>query len=282
MKKLLIYFQICLWCAVLISGCGGSGGSDSSGTSGTVSMNVTDARPALPPGTESVLITFDEVSVHKSGGGWSSLTLTPDHTIDLLQFYDGTTTQLVPPVSLESGKYTQVRIGVSGAVIRIGGQDYNLEIPSEYLKTDKNFEFTVSGGGAVDLTVDFDLSQSIIVTGTHQYRLRPVLHLNQTQEAATIQGKISSLSFGSETEAEVLVTVDEDNSGSVNDSEEEYTLGTVTKGADPTEFTIFWLVPDQSYVVQVRVGGLTVYEEAIPAASLPASAIYSLHTNTAI
>jgi len=33
------------------------------------------------------------------------------------------------------------------------------------LKTDKNFEFNVQGGGAVDLTVDFDLSQSIVVTG---------------------------------------------------------------------------------------------------------------------
>ncbi len=60
-------------------------------------MNVTDAKPVLPAtGVESVTITFDEVSVHKSGGGWINLpvaTQPQPYTIDLYQFSDGTKTQ---------------------------------------------------------------------------------------------------------------------------------------------------------------------------------------------
>ena len=94
--------------------CGGGGGG--SGGFGEVSMDITDAKPVLPAGTEYLLITFEEVLVHKAGGGLMSLPL-PEfpYTIDLLQFYDGYTTELVPPVSLESGKYTQIRIVVSEA-----------------------------------------------------------------------------------------------------------------------------------------------------------------------
>lgn len=174
--------------AALLGGCGGGdGGGSSSGSSGTVSMNVTDAKPVLPvESVESVIITFDEVSVHKSGGSWVTLaTPTNPYTIDLYQFSNGTKTQFVPPVRLDSGKYTQVRIGVASGIIRIGGVNHTLEIPSANLKTDKNFEFNVVGGGAVDLTVDFDLSQSIVLTGSGTYQLKPVLHINQTAEAAT-------------------------------------------------------------------------------------------------
>ena len=59
------------------------------------------------------------------------------HTIDLLQFIDGNSTQLVPPVQLEPGKYTQLRLGVTkGSLVTTEGEE-PLEIPSEYLKTDK-------------------------------------------------------------------------------------------------------------------------------------------------
>ena len=138
-------------------------------------MNVTDARPVLPTGATKVLVTFDEVSVHKSGGGWATLAMpqTP-FTIDLLQFADENKTQLVPPVQLTSGKYTQIRLGVTSATITINGVDNPLEIPSGNLKTVQEFDFTVTGGGGVDLTLDFDLSQSVVVTGSGTYQLKPV------------------------------------------------------------------------------------------------------------
>jgi hypothetical protein len=246
---------------MILAGCGGGGGSESSGSSGTISINITDAKPMLPDGVQEVLITFDEVSVHKSGGGWTSLPLSDTtYEIDLLQFIDGKTTQLVPPVQLESGKYTQVQIGVTRATLVTSSGNYTMIIPSDNLKTDKNFEFTVEGGGAVDLTVDFDLSQSIVVTGNDTYQLKPVLHINSTTEAWTIQGKINTASFGDPAEeAVIVVTWDKDKSGDITSGDEVYTSLTVTKAeGDPlpefTEFSVFWLVPDESYYVEVYLG----------------------------
>jgi len=129
--------------------------------SGTFSLAITDAKPVLPAGVVQVLVTIDEVSVHQAGGDWISLPLARTHfTIDLLQFTDGQTTQLVPPAMLTQGKYTQVRPGVQSATIIT---DTNEQFPVDIadLKTDKNFDFEVTGGGAVALTVDFDLSRSV-------------------------------------------------------------------------------------------------------------------------
>ncbi len=133
--------------------------------------------------------------------------------------------------------------------------DHPLEIPSENLKTEKNFEFNVQGGGAVDLTVDFDLSQSIVLTGVGTYQLKPVLHVNMTSEAATIQGTIN---FGSSTQATIIVTWDKNGDeifqpASDPNPDEEYTR-LVVQSTDPAPFNIFWLVPNEGYFIQILLG----------------------------
>jgi len=274
---------------ILFSACGGGGGggggTDGTGSSGSLKLAITDAKPALPPGIVQVLVTIDEVSVHQSGGEWTSLTLaqTP-FTIDLLRYSDGNTTQLVPQTTLASGKYTQIRLGVHSAmVVTDTGAHYPVEIPSGNLKTDKNFDFTVAGGGAVALTVDFDLSQSLVATGSHKYKLKPVLHIVSTAEAASVTGSISAATFGTETEATIIVTQDNDNSGTLTPGDEEYTRLIVTKGTtDPTAFTIYWLVPDLSYIVDIQIAGVSVYTEAIAGASLPAAAVFPLNSGNPI
>lgn len=281
MRKQSILFGLGLIVAAFLSGCGGD---DSSPSPGTVSMNVTDAKPLLPTdGVERVWITFDEVSVHKSGGGWVTLKLAEEHTIDLYQFSNGGKTQFVPPLLIDSGKYTQVRISVISGIIRISGIDSPLEIPSTSLKTDKNFDFDVPSGGAVDLTVDFDLSQSIVLTGSNTYQLKPVLHLNQTSQAVTLQGNID---FGSSTgPATVIVISDRNNNGTLEEpnlldpsTDEEYTRVFVT---DSSQFQIFWLVPSQRYFVQILLGGQK-YEETIQPGSLPPGGVFKLNGGKAI
>ena len=285
-RRLLTLIGLSFLVLSLGSCSGGGGGGDSAGHraddhSGTLSMRIGDAKPMLPPGTEKVLVKFDQVSVHKDEGvegEWISLPLhkTP-YTIDLLQFAEGKTTSLVPPVKLEPGRYTQVRVGVTRATIVISGVAYSVQIPSENLKTDQEFEFTMTGGGRVDLTVDFDLSQSMMVTGSGNFKLKPVLHLNETREAATIEGKIGAYGFGACPEATVIVTWDKDNSGGLSAGDEEYTRLQVVKGIlSPTEFTIFWLVPEQSYIVEIEVGGAPIYIEPLGTATMQAGAVVSL------
>ena len=262
MKRKILHLILAAAAGMILAGCGGAGGGgDSSSSTGALSMNIADAKPSLPAGNvESVSITFDEVSVHKSGGGWVTLaTARQPYTLDLYQFSDGTKTQIVPPVHLESGKYTQVRVGVIEGTITINGVDYPLEIPSENLKTEKNFEFDVPGGGAADLTVDFDLSQSVVVTGSGTYQLKPILHLVTTSEAWTLEGKILSASFGSPSdpkEAVVIVYWDSNRNGAFEaGSDEEYTRLSVQKGSSSqTQFSVFWLVPGENYYVEIYLG----------------------------
>lgn len=243
---------------VITINCGGGGGSDSgSAGTGTLSVSMTDAKPLLPSGATNCLVTIDEVLVHSSGGGWESLPMiqTP-YTIDLLQFTEGNVAEFVPPVTLPSGKYTQIRLSVFSAKIRFNNDPNNeieIDIPSENLKTDKNFDFDVVEDAAVDLTIDFDLSRSIVVegpAGTPSFKLKPVLHLVETAEAATIEGFVANSSFiGSHVVISVL-----DGAG------QEYTKVKVEKttsdsAGNPlteTSYAIFWLVPNQAYTVQIN------------------------------
>jgi hypothetical protein len=286
-RYLGLLFVITLGLTTIIA-TGGGGGGGSGAATGTLSMDVADAKPMLPPGTKNVWITFEQVRAHKAGGGWISLPLvqTP-YTIDLLQFYDGNSTDLVPPVSLITGKYTQIRIVISKAEIKIDNTTYQVTIPSENLKTDKNFDFVVTGGGAVEITVDFDLSKSIVVSGpagTHDYKLKPVLHIVETLEAATIQGSIADITFdnNSSTEATVTVIWDKDGDLGLSPNDEEYTKVTVPKG-NPATFTIFWLVPDQGYTVQIDMDGDSnpEFEEFVEAVHLQPGSIFELNNGVA-
>jgi hypothetical protein len=267
MKWKVLYIALFSTLVFLLGGCGDSGGP----STGTVSMSVTDAKPMIPGNPSELWITFAEIHAHKSGGDWVTLPMpkTP-LSINLLTFQDGKKTDLAPPVLIESGKYTQLRFEISHAYMVINGseQEISLDVPSGNLRTDKNFTFEVPNGGAVDLTVDFDLSQSIVVTGNSQYMLKPVLHLLETKQAATIQGNIAAASFGAANEA--IVTVSSGN--------EVYTKVSVTKGSDPTLFQIFWIIPNQNYIVQIdsNSDGTVDYQEAISSSGVPLGGTFTL------
>ena len=280
MKQTKSIFLILAASLLLLAGCGSDGGTGGTeGSAGTITMDVADAKPVLPDGVTNLFITFEEVLVHKAGGGWIPLTLVESpYTIDLLQFYGDNSTELVPPAALESGHYTQVRIVVKSATLRIVDgeniEDHTVTIPSENLKTDKQFSFEVEGGGAVHLTVDFDLSESLVVTdsdGTPSYQLKPVLHLVHTDEAATIHGTIHDDSFDNMDAEEAIVKVS--SAGS------EYTKLTVPR-TDP-EFTVFWLVPNQEYIVQIDMDPALdngpEYEETVNPVVLQAGETYELN-----
>jgi hypothetical protein len=286
-RYLALLFVILIGLATIVATGGGNGGEDSSLSTGTLSMSIADAKPLLPAETENVWITFEELLVHKSGGGWISLPLaqTP-YTIDLYQFYCGKSTHLVPPVSLDTGKYTQIRIVISEAEIKIDDKIFPVKIPSENLKTDKNFDFTVIGGGAVDVTIDFDLSKSIVVTGLPgepSYKLKPVLHIVKTSEAATIIGSIGESTFLNSSEATVAVFWDNDGSCDYSPDDEAYTEVTVLKGA-PATFSIFWLVPDQGYTVKIYLDGVLdpVFEEFVEAIDLGPGSTFALNAGNSI
>ena len=251
-------------------------------------VRVTDAKPALPHGVEAVLITFEEFFVHKEGGKWYSLPLlqTP-YSVDLLKFQTGRTTTLVQPASLASGIYDRIRVLIGGAAVLRDDRFYAVAIPSGKLVIEKGYSFNLEDGRTMDLTVDFDLSQSLATTGSQSdcsYELNPVLHINHTEEAATIRGEIGPETFVEHgtTEAMVTVIIDKDFSGGLSTGDEEYTRIVVVEG-DPA-FSIFWLVPEQGYTVQIEMdaSGPPVFEQFIFPADLQKGDTFELNFGSLI
>ncbi len=285
----LLLISALLW----LSACSGSDNSVSSGGSAPVSVALTDAKPMLPAAAETATnleVTFTGVAVHSPERGWRTLPLGGEapQAIDLLQFHDGATAELVPPVLLDSGKYSQIRIMVDQARISFddGASWTPVEIPSDQLKTDKNFDFRVLGPEAVNIMVDFDLSQSLVVTdvqGVPSYKLKPVLHLVETERAASVSGSIYGADFYGDQQVEITVSVP---NPALASGYEVYTRLALDKSTseDPTGFKIYWLVPDSAYRVEIDFNPAAVdgpeYVEDVAAMDLGPGVDFTLNNGT--
>ena len=155
------------------------------------------------------------------------------------------------------------------------------------MKTDNNFFFDVDGPKEVDIIIDFDLSQSLFITdpfGTPSYKLNPVLHIVRATEAATIKGEIAKGSFVVGQNAEVTVFIP--NSG-VQGGYKEYTkIEVYESDKDPTKFSIYWLVPDEDYKIEIKFdpefGNGIDFSEDVSANDLEPGKVWSLSGGTPI
>ena len=259
MRKVWSYILFIALPVVFFLGCRISFYASFNGDSSTLFVRVTDARPALPSGIEAVFITFEEFFVHREGGDWISLKLVnAPYAIDLLELHSGRTVQLVKPAKLEAGEYDRLRASVSSVAVLSGGIFYSVPLSSGSLTIERQFFFKLEGGKSLDLTIDFDLSQSLSMSGappSQSYKLEPVLHINPSKEAASIEGEIAAETFEEHQSVEAILTVflDKDLSGDFSQADEEYTCIVVDK--DNPEFKVFWLVPEEGYIVQIEMDG---------------------------
>jgi hypothetical protein len=264
MRKIGSYLLLTMLALVFFFGCRVSFFVSFNGGSSTLFVRVTDARPALPYGIEAVFITFEEFFVHREGGDWISLDLVNSpYAIDLLELHSGKTSQLVRPAKLKAGKYDLIRASVSSVAVLSGGVFYAVPLAPGTLSIEREFLFRLEDGKTLDLTIDFDLSQSLSISGpppTHSYELEPVLHINPTNEAASIQGEIAAGTFEEYKSAEAIVTIflDKDLSGDFSEADEEYTR--IIVEMENSEFEVFWLVPEQGYIVQIEMDGSEPHE----------------------
>lgn len=129
----------------------------------------------------------------------------------------------------------------------------------------------------IDLIIHFDLSMSVVATGT--YQMKPVLHLFENPlQAAIISGSTDNASFG--LSEKTTVSVLDSNDG-------VYTKVEVEKSttADPTNFSIFWLVPNQNYTVQIDLnqdGAIDCNEYEEPISTLAEGDEYFLNDGDAV
>ncbi len=112
-----------------------------------------------------VTVTFTQVAAHQSGKaadqGWDQVTLT-QRSIDLASFVNVST--LLASARLGPGKYTELRIDVVSAEGQmVNGTSVVFSVPSGEVKTATPFE--IRSGASATLTVDIDLSRSIVANG---------------------------------------------------------------------------------------------------------------------
>jgi len=176
MKNILL---VGLITTVLIAGCviPSFGG-------GTLQLKITDQG-----NISSLVLSISEVKVHiagnetateqsegqetneTDGSGW--ITVVGSKTVDLIQVKD--IKDILGETSLDTGKYTQIRLSVSSATAIIDGASHTLTIPSGTLKFIHPFE--IEENKTTSLIIDFNADSSIVKAGD-KYILKPVVRIS--------------------------------------------------------------------------------------------------------
>jgi len=149
---------------------------------GTVSVLLRDSPFSE---AKAVLVSFSEVSVHASGGGWTTIPFPVDapRTCDLKQLQAAT--DVLGTGSLPAGHYTQVRLTVSSADLYFAnpatggpcgsvtgtGSKSAVEIPSGQVILNRPFD--LAEGATMQILLDFDGERSINQLGNGTYRMNP-------------------------------------------------------------------------------------------------------------
>lgn len=157
-------------------------------TTGTTKVNVrlTDA----PGNFQQVNVDITGVEFKMNSGTVVNLNVTTG-IYNLLDFINGIDV-LIASADIESGTLSQVRL-ILGAnnTVKVDGVVYPLSTPSAMqsgLKLNVNSELT--SGVDYNLLLDFDANQSIVLKGTGEYQLKPVIRTISEATTGSVHGSI--------------------------------------------------------------------------------------------
>jgi len=138
---------------------------------GILEVRVTDAPPQ---DVSEILVSVDDIQVHKIGAGEASgwITIIEEARIFDLIAISGIE-EVLGSREIEATDYTQIRINVLWVKVTIGGEEKIATIPSGTLKIVR--PFSVEKGEKTILTLDFDAEESVTVTGQGKVIFRPVV-----------------------------------------------------------------------------------------------------------
>ena len=153
---------------ILVSGC-----VTSTSNNGTLQLKITDAG-----NIDSLILSISQVEVHMATNdtndtesGWT--TVNGAQSVDLIQVKG--IEKFLGNTSLTEGKYTQIRLTISGATAVIDNQTYSVTVPSDKFKLVHNFDIVANQ--TTTLVLDFNADQSLVETGNGRYMLRPTARI---------------------------------------------------------------------------------------------------------
>ena len=142
---------------------------------GIIEIRVTDPPPA---DVTSANVTAKNVEVHQvtgEEGEWIMIIEGPV-TFDLVKLAKAEEAEILGAEEMKTGSFTQIRMDVDKVeVVTVGGDNITAEVPSGKLKIVRPFK--VEGSVKSILTLDFDGSKSVIITGKDRALFKPVVKL---------------------------------------------------------------------------------------------------------
>lgn len=179
--------------ALFMTGCSDSTEPETGGT-GWMKISLVDA----PGDYDAVNVEVIRVEVHRGdeddagdGGGWQTIGVDTTY-VDLLTLTDGNSAVLADS-TLPSGRYTQIRLILGdGNNVVVDSVAFDLEVPSSANTGLKlNHPFTIDAGATYEVTLDFDAHQSVHMTGTGQYKMKPVIRVIVNQTSGALEGTVA-------------------------------------------------------------------------------------------
>jgi hypothetical protein len=184
MKKLMFLICICLP-GLLIQSCK-KDGSSGAGTA-HLAVRMTDA-----PATYDA-VNVDVQGVEITGSGSNTIMLDANAGIyNLLDFSNGFDT-LIAFGDIEPQTVEQIRLilGPNNSIV-VDGTTYPLSTPSAMQSGLKlNVHQTFEAGVTYAILLDFDANKSVVVDGSGDYKLKPVIRTIETAISGSIKGSIS-------------------------------------------------------------------------------------------
>lgn len=154
-----------------------------------LTVRMTDA----PANYDAVMVDVQGVEVTGNGGNAVMLATTA-RVYNLLELSNGVNT-LIASGGLNAGTFSQIRLILgSNNTVTVGGVVHSLTTPSAMqsgLKIIVNQTF--EAGVEYNILLDFDASQSIVLTGNNEYQLKPVIRIIDTAISGSIKGSVSPL-----------------------------------------------------------------------------------------
>ena len=156
-----------------------------------------------PGDYEAVYIDVKDVQINVTGGnddGWQSLQSVKANVYDLLKLVNDDDT-LLSDSYIPSGRIHQLRLVLgSENYVKIQGTNdlIKLETPSAQQSGLKlNIQQDVQEGILYTITLDFDVSKSIVRTGSGKYMLKPTIRTILNAVGGTITGVVIPKAFQS-------------------------------------------------------------------------------------
>jgi len=193
-KKLLI---VCGAMMSLTACGGGDTASSEQNPTGTINIGLTDASV---DDVSEVWVEFTGVMIKPQSGDEMEFAFDSPKSINLLEFQNGETAELLPDTQVPVGPYNWIRLGVSAEfdnvldsyALRVDGTQVELRIPSGSQNGLKLVSgFTITQDQSTNIVLDWDLRKALSdPPGQPGMHLRPALRVTNMAAFGTLRGTV--------------------------------------------------------------------------------------------